>query len=413
MKNTINKNDINIQIEQTYLNESYLPDHEAKSLKKNPGYVENPNSYRIYPFKDEHTHQIKFTNNPKAAKNYVGTYLHTSKGEYKFVMTGVIDENGQPQHVSYYADKNDAGYQRTSEDKPYVKNHNDFIHGRPVLLAGTLSINASGELTFISNESGHYRVNRKNFLAVSKYIIDQLDRSGLTLHDYSLATQKPAAYYRIHLLNDDKFGANTKFMNEILDTKKNLANDNMDEKNENDGNLCYESILTTANPPVVSALNFNDIGDPILLDTQSRVQNGTPLQKSLETDDLKLLIMIKNKTRDDMKSSSHDRLSHLLIQSPVLKPVSKTTIIMQDKKNIDAPFSFTEAKNHLKKLTIPSFFSQNSLKIKTKGLSVSTLLYHTDNDLNKEIPLSKLSENTNTNLLLKQDDTSTKRLDAK
>jgi hypothetical protein len=414
MKNTINKNDIQTRIEQTYLNESYLSEHERKNLRQNTCYVENPEQYRIYPFlKEEKNPQtgenirsLQFKTKPKASETLtrsIETYPSATEGVYKFVMTGLIDENGMPKGVKYYADPEDYGRKRDTGENRYVKNHNDFIHGQAVLLAGALALNKAGGLMWISNESGHYRVTLEHFLAVSKYFIEVVNSDRLRLHDYSRANEKPAAYYAINLINDDFF-TNESTSSQKIDMQ---VTANLENNEQNQDSACYETIFTSE-PVLNETLNIYEIGEKIQIRGPSRVQNGIPLHHSIETDDLKLLSMVSNKLHDEIKATSHNFISHLLTQNPVLKPTTPKMRKLKESTYKETTFSIHNAKEHLRKLTLPRLSFDKNIYVKsekslpTKGLSLSSINSPIHKDLNKYVGASYSSENTDTNLVIKQ-----------
>lgn len=111
----------------------------------------------IEDLKERETYRLTFKN----GKIYQGDKVFDTSGSENGFAIFVMDEFG-----NFYA---------SIEQRVWFFHHSSFLAGRPVACAGVISVR-DGELTMISNESGHYKPNEAFMLQA----LNELKRKGIS-----------------------------------------------------------------------------------------------------------------------------------------------------------------------------------------------------------------------------------------
>lgn len=176
-------------------------------------YAGNLNQHIIYPFFSSLLNQVCFTFNSQARYKKKNEYDPVKAGRYKFVVTGDIKDL---EHVRIFVDLESAA---TQKNRNHVKNHDDFVQGRPVLFAGYTYFNMHGMITAISNESGHYKINFDNAIIFIKWFMTAYQLPFLCFRDYS---QTRDGYYEYQIRANDTKPSSTQAIKNVTNNESEI-----------------------------------------------------------------------------------------------------------------------------------------------------------------------------------------------
>ena len=184
------------ELEIKHLAPAFNLEHLKKRTGELDGYQVDPKVYEVFP--------------EKLVNGGLGFKLHSKgnaskpqllQGYYKFVVT--MNYKGE---LKYYADLEQSAQNGLQsiisrpDNKPYAQNHSDLVHGQPVVFSGYANFGCSGQLSYLTNESGHYKLLLAEAEKFTLFLAQQFNLQEIALHDYS---QEPgSAYYIITVAND-------------------------------------------------------------------------------------------------------------------------------------------------------------------------------------------------------------------
>lgn len=119
-------------------------------------------------------------------------------GEAYYKQTNKILAQGSYRFIA----QNDKIYAVKGFNNPILF-HSYLSQGKPVAAAGIFEVSRPGHLYLISNESGHYRINKSDFMDFLGYMLQQLKNPQFQFEDYS-EKGKITRYYAWPLVAEHK-----------------------------------------------------------------------------------------------------------------------------------------------------------------------------------------------------------------